>query len=118
MKKEIALMALAALTLTIVQQPCLADDNDHKEHREKVENRVNRVNREIRDNRNDWFDRHDRNHDNKWNYREFRTANQIYWRKHHDEHPWRSDEVKTKWNTLHENGYVTREKVKELHHWD
>ena len=98
MKKEIALMAITALTLAVIQPPCLADDHDHD--------------------RNDWFARHDRDHDNKWNYREFHTANQYYWHHHHDEHPWKSTEYKTKWNTLHENGYVTREKVKELHHWD
>jgi hypothetical protein len=92
MKKQTALLALVVLSLGSVQS-ALADDDK-------------------------WFSRHDRNHDGKWNYDEFRTAHNDYWKRHHDEKRWSNKEMREHWNSLNHDGYVTTEHVRTLHHWD
>jgi hypothetical protein len=93
MKKTIAAMALATLTFGVLQQPVKADQDD-------------------------WFKRHDRNNDQRWNYNEFKNANRYYYKNHHDDNRWNNKEVREHWNGIHKDGYVTREQVHELHHWD
>jgi hypothetical protein len=91
-KKTIAALALVAMSFGLVQQACLADS--------------------------DWFDRHDRNHDQRWNYNEYKGAHSYYYKNHRDEPRWNNHEMRDHWNGLNHDGYVTREQVHELHHWD
>lgn len=91
MKKQFALLALAALSSGLMQLPSFADDA--------------------------WFTHYDRNHDGKWTYNDFRAAHMNYWKHHHDEKRWSEHEMKEHWNALQHDGCVTVDQVRELHHW-
>jgi len=91
MKKTIAALALATLACGLLQQPSLAD--------------------------NDWFDRHDRDHDQRWNRNEFQRAHKYYYQNNDDHDRWNNRQIRERWNGVNNNGYVTREQVKDLHNW-
>jgi hypothetical protein len=91
MKKQIALFALAAVCLGTWQQPAFSAEV--------------------------WFNNHDHNHDGRWNYNEYRNANQVYFRHHHDENRWSDHEMRHNWDGLNHDGYVTQEQVRTIHHW-
>jgi Ca2+-binding EF-hand superfamily protein len=91
MKKQMALMALTLISLSSLQLPALADV---------------------------WFDRYDHDHDGKWNYNEFKAANQAYWRAHHEK-VLADRALRDEYKALDadHDGYVTVENVRTYHHW-
>ena len=91
MKKQFALVALTLVSLGSLQLPALADP---------------------------WFDKWDHDHDARWNYAEFKAANDAYWRAHHEK-VLADRELRRAYAHLDRDhdGYVTVEDVRTYHHW-
>jgi Ca2+-binding EF-hand superfamily protein len=91
MKKQLALMALTLISVGSLQMPALADA---------------------------WFDTWDHNHDGKWDYNEFRGANQEYWKAHHEKVV-ADRELRNAYNRMDadHDGFVTVENVRTYHNW-
>ncbi len=66
-----------------------------------------------------WYEHHDRDGDGRWNYNEFRSAHNNYYRNHAGERRYEERELKHHFNRFDSDhdGYVTREQVREFHHW-
>jgi len=92
MKKQFALMATLWLVLANTQAPALADD---------------------------WFDKYDHNHDHHWDYNEFRTAHNTYWKGHRDEKRMDDAELRSEFNRRagDHHDWVDNEGVRDFHHW-
>jgi hypothetical protein len=92
MKKQFALMATLWLVLANTQSPALADD---------------------------WFDKYDHDHDHHWDYKEFQSAHNNYWKAHHEEKRMNDAELRAEFDrrAAEHHGWVDNEGVRDFHHW-
>ncbi len=65
-----------------------------------------------------FYDNHDRDHDGRWNYNEFRGAQNDWHNQHHD-HQYGERELQNHFRNLDRDhdGYVNREQVRSFHNW-
>ena len=66
-----------------------------------------------------WYEHHDHDHDGRWNYNEFRAANNNWYAHHAGEHRYNDRELRNQFNhyDADHDGFVTREQVQTFHTW-